>query len=326
MRWVIGASAKSTSRAAVLLAFVGLTAVALRGSLPGSDRTVDTPHPISNTAAFVIVVALLAVSLTLIAVATVARIRNPPASLNRGPVRMDATRGGAGRPGWRFWLIAAAASAGALLVIHLLAQWDFAQPWNPAQSGAGQDAAPTDAAPTDAAPTAPAPTDAPRPADVATLRALSAAAVVFVALVALGTLMTARRPRPAASTPVDGGGASTVASVREDASQSLARAAELGLAQVGDPNREPRAAIIACYATMEGELARVPGVAPRDFDTAAEVLARAVEHDALRSGSATPLVELFEEARFSPHVMGEGHRDTAVRALRQVLTELRDSP
>ena len=56
-----------------------------------------------------------------------------------------------------------------------------------------------------------------------------------------------------------------------------------------------------------------------------EVLARAVEHDALRSDSATPLVELFEEARFSPHVMGEGHRDSAVQALRQVLAELRDA-
>jgi hypothetical protein len=32
---------------------------------------------------------------------------------------------------------------------------------------------------------------------------------------------------------------------------------------------------------------------------------------------------LFEEARFSPHVMNEGHRDVAVGALRLVLTELR---
>ena len=153
---------------------------------------------------------------------------------------------------------------------------------------------------------------------------LSAATVVFVALVAVATLMTARRPGPPAPPPDAGGGGGAGASPREAASQSLARAAELGLAQVGDPNREPRAAIIACYATMESELARVPGVAPRDFDTASEVLARAVEHDALRSDSATPLVTLFEEARFSPHVMGEGHRDSAVQALRQVLTELRD--
>ena len=107
---MMGAPAKSTSQAAVLLTLVGLAAVALRGSLPGSDRTADRPHPLCNTAALVIVVALLAVSLTFVAVAVVARIRNPPTALNRAPVRMDWARGGAGRPGWRFWLIAAAAS------------------------------------------------------------------------------------------------------------------------------------------------------------------------------------------------------------------------
>jgi hypothetical protein len=53
------------------------------------------------------------------------------------------------------------------------------------------------------------------------------------------------------------------------------------------------------------------------------VLARAVDHHALRADSASQLVELFEEARFSPHVMNEGHRDVAVDALRLVLADLR---
>jgi hypothetical protein len=52
------------------------------------------------------------------------------------------------------------------------------------------------------------------------------------------------------------------------------------------------------------------------------VLARAVEHHALRADSATQLVDLFAEARFSPHVMNEGHREVAVRVLRVVLAEL----
>ena len=107
------------------------------------------------------------------------------------------------------------------------------------------------------------------------------------------------------------------------ATESLARAAELGLAEIGDLSREPREAIIACYAAMERELTRVPGAVPQDFDTPTEVLARAVEHHALHADSATQLVELFEEARFSPHVMNEGHRDVAVGVLRLVLTELR---
>jgi len=93
----------------------------------------------------------------------------------------------------------------------------------------------------------------------------------------------------------------------------------------------PRSAISArtagsdhrCYAAMENALASAPGAAPQDSDTPSEVLARAVEHHALQSGSATELVTLFAEARFSTHVMNEGHREAAERALRLVLDELR---
>ena len=105
--------------------------------------------------------------------------------------------------------------------------------------------------------------------------------------------------------------------------ESLALAAERGLAEVGDLSREPREAIIACYAAMENALANAPGAAPQDSDTPSEVLARAVQHQALQSGSATELVTLFAEARFSTHVMNEGHREAAERALRLVLDELR---
>ncbi|HEY9267681.1 MAG TPA: DUF4129 domain-containing protein, partial [Mycobacterium sp.] len=97
---------------------------------------------------------------------------------------------------------------------------------------------------------------------------------------------------------------------------------ELGLAEIGDRSRDPREAIIACYAAMERELEKSPGTTPQDSDTPAEVLARAVERHALRPDSATELVDLFEEARFSPHVMNEGHRADAVRALRLVQREL----
>ena len=100
------------------------------------------------------------------------------------------------------------------------------------------------------------------------------------------------------------------------------RAAEVGLAEMADLSREPREAIIACYAAMERELANVPDAAPQDFDTPTEVLARAVEHHALHADNAVQLVNLFAEARFSPHVMNEGHREVAVRVLRLVLDEL----
>ena len=40
---------------------------------------------------------------------------------------------------------------------------------------------------------------------------------------------------------------------------------------------------------------------------------------------AVELVHLFEEARFSPHVMDESHRASALRVLRLVLAELRSA-
>jgi hypothetical protein len=74
---------------------------------------------------------------------------------------------------------------------------------------------------------------------------------------------------------------------------------------------------------MERELTRFPGAVPQDFDTPTEVLARAVEHHALPAGNAAELVNLFEEARFSPHVMNEEHRSSALRVLQLVLAEMR---
>jgi Domain of unknown function (DUF4129) len=103
------------------------------------------------------------------------------------------------------------------------------------------------------------------------------------------------------------------------------RAAESGLAEIEDPNHEPRQAIIACYAAMERELRHFPGAAPQDFDTPTEVLARAVEHHALHVDNAAELVNLFEEARFSPHVMTEEHRSRALRVLQLVLADMRSS-
>jgi Domain of unknown function (DUF4129) len=149
---------------------------------------------------------------------------------------------------------------------------------------------------------------------------LGASTVIFLLMLVAGTVVFSRRQRRVAYSATAVDDRSEPAPRRP---QTLARAAELGLAEIGDLSREPREAIIACYAAMERELSNVPGAVPQDFDTPTEVLARAVEHHALRADSATQLVDLFAEARFSPHVMNEGHREIAVRVLRLVLAEMR---
>jgi hypothetical protein len=153
------------------------------------------------------------------------------------------------------------------------------------------------------------------------LHYLIATTVALFVLIVVGAVATARRRR-VGEPPI------VVAEISRPptapgTSESLVRAAEVGLAEIGDRSREPRAAIIACYAAMERELSRVPGAVPQDFDTPTEVLARAVENHALHGDSAAELVNLFEEARFSPHVMSEAHRMNALSVLQLVLADLR---
>jgi hypothetical protein len=150
---------------------------------------------------------------------------------------------------------------------------------------------------------------------------LAATVPMMLLLVVASLIMSRRRYRAATLHTVADDDAEYPPPVPR--SDSLARAAERGLAEMADLGREPREAIIACYAAMERELANVPGAAPQDFDTPTEVLARAVELHALHIDNAVQLVNLFEEARFSPHVMNEAHRDIAVDVLRLVLAELR---
>jgi hypothetical protein len=153
------------------------------------------------------------------------------------------------------------------------------------------------------------------------LHYLIAATVALFVVIVMGAVAAARRRR-VGEPPIVAAEMSRPPTA-PSTSESLVRAAELGLAEIGDLSREPRAAIIACYAAMERELSRVPGAAPQDFDTPTEVLARAVENHALHGDSAAELVNLFEEARFSPHVMSEAHRMSALSVLQLVLADLR---
>jgi hypothetical protein len=153
------------------------------------------------------------------------------------------------------------------------------------------------------------------------VRYLIASTLALLVLIVVGAVVAARRRRVGVAPIVAPEPIGPLTPTT--ASESLARAAEVGLAEIGDRAREPREAIIACYAAMERELAHVPAAVPQDFDTPTEVLARAVENHALHVDNAVELVNLFEEARFSPHVMNEADRENAVGVLQLVLAELR---
>lgn len=305
---------KPTGRVVALIVLLLLVAAALRGYLPARHDAVRSES--GGRAALGFVVAALAVSLALIAIAVVARLRDPRAPAPTAGALSDMLGTGRGRPSWRVLLIGLAVIVAWVLVVTLLARF------------LGHGLAPASPPPAgDAAASTPPPTPPPqqrphRPRDGSQnmLEILLACTVAMLVIFVAGTVATARRrSRPVAPAIADEPAESPAPAAR---SESLARAAERGLAEMTDLSREPREAIIACYAAMERELARVPGAVPQEFDTPTEVLARAVEHHALQADNAVQLVNLFAEARFSPHVMNEGHRDVAVRILQLVLDEL----
>lgn len=85
---------------------------------------------------------------------------------------------------------------------------------------------------------------------------------------------------------------------------------------------DPRAAVIACYARMEGALAGA-GIARHESEAPIEFLTRVlVERDVLASSAGT-LTRLFERARYSEHAVDESTRSDALESLRVVRDELR---
>ncbi|HUL99967.1 MAG TPA: DUF4129 domain-containing protein, partial [Mycobacterium sp.] len=314
-RWVmVPGIDRARGRVAALIALLLLVGIALRGYLPGEEDAGD--QPADNTAATIAVVALLSTAIVVVVVAIVATLRQPQTSAPSFQHRPKRPSGERWRPSWQAVLIALGVLLVWLVVVVLLMQLNIRIDTPAQQTAPGTTAPGTQ---TSAPPAAPPP---PSEAETDLFWYLFATTMFMLVLVVVAMVINVRRhrraPRPQ---PVS----EEVAEPDDEqpGPPPLAVAAERGLAEMGDLSREPREAIIACYAAMEDALADAPGAVPQESDTPTEVLARAVEHHAIHAGTATDLVELFAEARFSPHVMNEGHRATAVRALQMVLAELR---
>lgn len=305
---------KATGRVVALIVLLLAVSAALRGYLPASHQG-PRGESAGSGAAAIIVVAILGAACTLVAIAVIARLRDPRAAAPQAGQLSEMLGTGRGRPSWRVVLI------GLAIIVTWLSIVLVSSRLLSSHTAGQAPPAPATGAPSAEHANAPAPRR-PHPPNGDMFGVLLAATVPMMLIIATGTIVMSRR-RAGAATPVAVADDFVKSAAPPTRSESLARAAERGLAEMTDLSREPREAIIACYAAMERELANVPGAAPQDFDTPTEVLARAVEHHALHADNAVQLVSLFAEARFSPHVMNEGHRDEAVRVLQLVLDELR---
>jgi hypothetical protein len=106
----------------------------------------------------------------------------------------------------------------------------------------------------------------------------------------------------------------------DQARLALGESLAAGRAALAGP-RDPRAAIIACYAAMERGFAAA-GSAPAAADTPAEVLARATGAGLVRSGSAVRMAGLFRLARYSSEPMTSADSAAAAAALDQMQADL----
>lgn len=303
---------KTTGRVATVLALLVLAAVAVRGQLPGAARA-EAPPSSDSPGSFIALVALLVVWLAAFAFAIVTAPRKPAEPGPGDGIGRLELRGLRVRLHWRWVLLGVAVVLAWLLVVVLITRLTA----TPVLPTPGPSVAQTPAAPSSVPNRPPDPTGSSPSA----FGYLAAMAVVLLLIVGFGIARQARRAGRPPTVPQDG--IRSAPRHVPHGPERLARAAELGLEEIGDLSRDPRAAIIACYVAMERALAHAPDAVPLDSDTPSEVLARAVQHHALSADSATELVELFTEARFSPHVMNEAHREAAIEALRRVLAELR---
>ncbi len=313
---------KSTGRLIGLITLLIVVAAALRGHLPAAGRA-SRHQQADSPAALAVVVIVLGVSLAIVALSIITRLRHRRAMV-ASLGALSARRIGRGeRPSWRVLLICLALLSAWLLLMWLLTKvvghFDFGPAGKTSTAGSDVPTTAGSSPPAGATPQQ----KPPRPDPGGDMFGyLAAAAAAMLLMVIAGAVAAARRQRSQSAppaVPLDEPDASHDVAA---GSASLARAAERGLAEIAELGRAPREAIIACYATMERELTRLPDAAPQAFDTPTEVLARAVEQHALPADNATRLVKLFAEARFSAHLMTERHRDDAVRALRVVLAEL----
>jgi len=312
-------SSAATGRAIALVVLLVITGIAVRGHLPGVSHSAPE-QPGESPAAMIALITLVGAGIVIITIAIVATLRQPRTPRPSAQPLNNMFSRERNRPSLRLVLIVLGVILVWLIAVVLLVQLSSLLHFGNPSATSPSSAPPTP--PAGATPTAtPPPEPPPQQNQPDSFWFLMATAMFMLLLWVAGIVVAVvRNRRPPAPAPLTD---DTAEHTPEPLPVPLAVAAERGLAEMGDLSREPREAIIACYAAMEDALATAPGAVPQDSDTPSEVLARAVENHAIHAGTATELVELFAEARFSPHVMNEDHRDIAVRALELVLAELR---
>src|SRR5271154_6163740 len=113
---------KATGRVVAVIALLIAIAASLLGYLPGVEQAGQRQPPHSGSS-LLYVAALLTVSLLIVAVALITRLRDPRRVASSASPLSDRLSRGHGRPAWRVLLIGAAFLLAWLLLVWLLSQF-----------------------------------------------------------------------------------------------------------------------------------------------------------------------------------------------------------
>ena len=183
---------KPTGRVVVLIAVLILAGASLRGYLP-ADAAAPLAPAGGNRAALMFIVAALAATLGLLAVAIIARLRDPRTVAPSAGNLSEMVGGGGARPSWRVVLIGLGVIVAWLLIAMLLAHLVAPPNVNPAAQK------PDSGTPPSVNGTAPAPKQPPQNNSGDMVGILLASAVSLLLMMVAGAVILSRRRRT--STP-----------------------------------------------------------------------------------------------------------------------------
>jgi hypothetical protein len=105
------------------------------------------------------------------------------------------------------------------------------------------------------------------------------------------------------------------------AGEEVMAAVEAGLVELTDTDADPRRAVIACWVRLE-RAAAAAGTPRLVGDSPTELVTRLLSAHQVSRPTLEGFAEVYREARYATHPVGERSRQDAIAALRQIRAEL----
>ncbi|MEV6924681.1 DUF4129 domain-containing protein [Dactylosporangium sp. NPDC051485] len=105
------------------------------------------------------------------------------------------------------------------------------------------------------------------------------------------------------------------------AGEEVMAAVEAGLVELTDTDADPRKAVIACWVRLE-RAAAAAGTPRLVGDSPTELVTRLLSAHQVSRPTLEGFAEVYREARYATHPVGERSRHDAIAALRQIRAEL----